>query len=571
MDIKLEKLNGHSKSGIVGKLNIEKGKVVEEGQILMQIESKKGNTPVKSLSSGKVIDICVQEGQEVSIGDLLIKLEGEAIEKETVEKAAPKPSFDYLGSMIKGKKENIEADVTVIGGGPGGYVAAIYAAKKGLKVILIEKENLGGTCLNVGCIPTKSLVKSAEVYHHLTHAEDFGLSCENARVNMEKVIKRKDQIKETLVGGIDYLLQANNIEHIRGTGKFIDEKTVFVQSGRDEITIQSKDIIIATGSKISKINIPGMDLPCILNSTTALELKELPKSMTIIGGGVIGMEFAFIYAQFGVKVKVVEYMPRVLTMVEEEISEEITRSAKEKGIDIYTHSKVKKVEMTEGKEAIVVFEKDGAEKYIVSEKVLVAIGREPNIEGLDLEKAGVQLLENGRGIKTDEYLQTNIEHIYAIGDVNNRIQLAHAASHQGMIVVDQILGEKKTFSSQNVPNVIFTSPEIASVGLSEAQAKEKGIDIKVSKFPFAANGKALTMGEDKGFIKMIKDVQTNKVIGASIIGVDASTLISSLTLIIQNGLEEEQIIETIFAHPTTGEVIHECTLGLGIGALHFHE
>lgn len=571
MDIKLEKLNGHSKSGIVGKLSIEKGKVVEEGQILMQIESKKGNTPVKSLSSGKVIDICVQEGQEVSIGDLLIKLEGDAIEKETVEKAAPKTSFDYLGSMMKGKKENIEADVTIIGGGPGGYVAAIYAAKKGLKVMLVEKENLGGTCLNVGCIPTKSLVKSAEVYHHLTHAEDFGLSCENARVNMEKVIKRKDQIKETLVGGIDYLLQANNIKHIRGTGKFIDQKTVFVQSGRDEITIQSKDIIIATGSKISKINIPGMDLPCILNSTTALELKELPKSMTIIGGGVIGMEFAFIYAQFGVKVKVVEYMPRVLTMVEEEISEEITRSAKEKGIDVYTHSKVKKVEMTEGKEAIVVFEKDGAEKYIVSEKVLVAIGREPNIEGLDLEKAGVKLLENGRGIKTDEYLQTNIEHIYAIGDVNNRIQLAHAASHQGMIVVDQILGEKKAFSSQNVPNVIFTSPEIASVGLSEAQAKEKGIDIKVSKFPFAANGKALTMGEEKGFIKMIKDVQTNKVIGASIIGVDASTLISSLTLIIQNGLEEEQIIETIFAHPTTGEVIHECTLGLGIGALHFHE
>lgn len=571
MEIKLEKLNGHDKSGIIGKINIKNGQQIENGQILMQVETKKGNTPIKSTVSGKIEEIKVSEGEEVTIGNTLCIIAASEEEQKTEKKESAKPKFDYLGGMIKGKKETIEADVTIIGGGPGGYVAAIYAAKKGLKTVVIEKQKLGGTCLNVGCIPTKALVRSSEAYHTLTHAKSFGLSCENPKVDMEKVIERKDNIKDTLVGGIEYLLEANKVTYLSGEGKFIDENSVFVQVGRDEWTIKSKNIIIATGSEIAKVNIPGIDLPCVRNSTTALAEKNLPKAITIIGGGVIGMEFAFIYANFGVQVNVVEYMPNILSLIDKEIADELVESAKEHGIQIYTSAKVLEIQESGRKEAVVIFEKDNKKNYLVSDNVLVAVGRVANTKGLELEKIGVELNEKGRGIKTDDYLRTNKEHIYAIGDVNNRIQLAHAASHQGMLVIDHILGEEKCFDAKNVPNVIFTSPEIATVGLKEEEAIEQGLDITVSKFPFAANGKALTMGEGKGFIKMIKDNHTNKIIGAGVMGVDAANLVSALTLIVQNQLSEEQVIETIFAHPTTAEVIHECTLGLGIGALHFHE
>lgn len=571
MIIKLEKLTGENKRGKVGKIQVAINDELAVNDIIMQIETKKGNTPVKSTVAGKVMSILVEEGQEVAIGDALIEIEGELSQDRKQNEAKQQGGFSYFNNMMQVKKETIKADLTIIGAGPGGYVAAIYAAKKGLKTVLIEKEKVGGTCLNVGCIPTKAFVKSSEVYHQILNSEDYGVSCENPCVNMEKIVQRKDQVKDQLVKGIDYLLAQNNVTVIKGEGKFINDKTIKVKAGLCETTLESDNIIIATGSKISSVPIPGIDRSFVLNSTSALSYKKLPKSMTIIGGGVIGMEFAFIYANLGVKVSVVEYANRVVGMVNESISKEITQIAKEKGITIYTDSKVTKIEETIHKEALVIFEKDGKENYVTSENVLVAIGRQPNIEGLDLDKTDVVCYENGRGIIVDDYLRTNVEHIYAIGDVNNKIQLAHVASHQGMIAVDNILGEKKAFDGSCVPNVIFTTPEIAMVGLTTEAAKEKGITTKVSRFPFAANGKALTMGEGEGFIEIIKDEEANKIIGAGIIGVDASALISTLTMIIQNNISEEQIIETIFAHPTTGEVIHEAALGLGIGALHYHE
>ncbi|WWU65985.1 dihydrolipoyl dehydrogenase [Clostridium baratii] len=564
MEIKLETISGHSKTSKIGKINVQVGDEVKTNEILLQLETNKGNSPFKAKGNFKIEEIKVSEGEEVKVGDILFIVSGEI-------KTNNKPKVDYFGNMLKGKKEDVKADLLVIGGGPGGYVAALYAAKKGLNTVLVEREKLGGTCLNVGCIPTKALVKSSEVYKDTLLGEEFGFEIENIKVNMNKVIDRKDKIRENLVSGIDYLLSKNNVRVIKGDASFLDDKIIVAKRGKDEYKIEAKNIIVATGSKISKINIKGIDLPFVLNSKSALDNKNLPKSITIIGGGVIGMEFAFIYSNFGVKVNVVEYMDRLLTMVDDDISEEIENIARLNGINIYTSSKVTKIEESENGDAIVFFENEGKEKYLISENVLVAIGREPNMDGLNIEKAGIELNERGKGIKVDNTLKTNVPGIYAVGDVNNKMQLAHVASHQGIIAVDNILSEDKEMKYDCVPNVIFTAPEIASVGLTERECIEKKINIKVSKFPFSANGKALTMGERRGFIKIIKDMDNNKIVGASLIGADASSLISTLTVIIKNNIKDKDIADTIFAHPTTGEVIHEAALGLSIGALHYHE
>lgn len=564
MEIKLETISGHSKTSKIGKINVQVGDEVKTNDILLQLETNKGNSPFKAKGNFKIEEIKVSEGDEVKVGDILFIVSGEI-------KTNNKPKVDYFGNMLKGKKEDVKADLLVIGGGPGGYVAALYAAKKGLNTVLVEREKLGGTCLNVGCIPTKALVKSSEVYKDTLLGEEFGFEIENIKVNMNKVIDRKDKIRENLVSGIDYLLSKNNVRVIKGDASFLDDKIIVAKRGKDEYKIEAKNIIVATGSKISKINIKGIDLPFVLNSKSALDNKNLPESITIIGGGVIGMEFAFIYSNFGVKVNVVEYMDRLLTMVDDDISEEIKNIARLNGINIYTSSKVTKIEQSENGDAIVFFENEGKEKYLISENVLVAIGREPNMDGLNIEKTGIELNERGKGIKVDNTLKTNVPGIYAIGDVNNKMQLAHVASHQGIIAVDNILSEDKEMKYDCVPNVIFTAPEIASVGLTERECIEKKINIKVSKFPFSANGKALTMGESRGFIKIIKDIDNDKIVGASLIGADASSLISTLTVIIKNNIKDKDIADTIFAHPTTGEVIHEAALGLSIGALHYHE
>ena len=564
MYIKLETISGHSKTSKIGKINVKVGDEVKVNDVLLQLETNKGNSPFKAKGNFKIEEIKVSEGDEVKVNDILFVVSGE-------NKINSKPKVDYFGNMIKGKKEDIKTDLLIIGGGPGGYVAAIYAAKKGLNTVLVEKGELGGTCLNVGCIPTKALVKSSEVYKDALLGEEFGFEVENIKVKMDKVIDRKDKIRGNLVSGIDYLLSKNNVRVIKGEASFLDDKTVVAKKGKDEYKIEAKNIIVATGSKISKINIKGIDLPFVLNSTSALDNKNLPKSITIIGGGVIGMEFAFIYSNFGVKVNVVEYMDRLLTMVDDDISEEIKNIAKDNGINIYTSSKVTKIEEAENKDAIVFFENEGKEKYLISENVLVAIGREPNMDGLDIEKTSIKLNDRGRGIKVDDTLKTNVPNIYAIGDVNNKMQLAHVASHQGIVAVDNILSKDKKMKYDCVPNVIFTAPEIASVGLTERECIENKINTKISKFPFSANGKALTMGESRGFIKIIKDIDNNKIVGASLIGVDASSLISTLTVIIKNNIKDEDIVDTIFAHPTTGEVIHEAALGLSIGAIHYHE
>lgn len=562
--VKIEKLSGHSKKGKVGKINVNIGDSIKEGDPILQVEGDKGNITIKSNCSGIVREIKVEEGTTVNVGDIIVMVEGTSPENKDKPKA-----MDYFASMIKPLKKEVQCDLTIIGGGPGGYVAAIYAAKRGLKTVIVEKDKLGGTCLNVGCIPTKALVRSSEVYDDIRNSEEYGISVSGSKVNMEKVIDRKNSIVKKLVGGIEFLLEKNSIEKFNGVGEIIDKNKVFVKGKREEVTINTKNIIIATGSKISKINIEGFDGNKVLNSNDALDMRELPNKMVIIGGGVIGMEFAFIYANFGVDVTVVEYMPNILCTMDDDVIEEVVSIGKGKGIKFYTSSKVTSVKNSEDGKAIVAFEMDGIEKFITCDKVLVAIGREPNLDGLGIENVGIELNDNKRGIKVNDKMRTNIENIYAIGDVNNKIMLAHVASHGGMVAVDNMLGEDKEIDYSVVPGVVYTIPEVATVGIAEKAAIEKGMNIKVAKFPFAANGKALTYGEERGFVKIIKDLDSNKLIGASIVGPHASDLIAVLTLAIKNNITEEEIKETIFAHPTTGEAIHETALALTGGAIHF--
>lgn len=546
--------------GTIGKINVKVGDKVEAGQELLSLETKKGNAVVKAQSSGTIEAIEVEEGAQVKATDVLFKI-NQCVETNT--RSAKEEKIKPV--------EKIESDMTIIGGGPGGYVAAIKAAKMGAKVVLVEKESLGGTCLNWGCIPTKALVRSAEVYDSLKEAESFGLSVKEYSVDMEKVINRKSSIVSKLVGGIQYLVEKNSIKLINGTGKLVDKNTVRAEAEDKIVEVNSKNIILATGSETVYLPIPGANSKGVLTSKEILDMKVLPKKLAVIGGGVIGMEFAFIYASFGVEVFVVEYLDNVLQMLDQDIIDEIKTAAEKKGIKLYTGSRVEEIIDTEDDKCVVRFTKAGESKYISVDKVLMSVGRKPYLEGLGIEEAGIELNDNKKGIKVNSQMQTNIPNIYAIGDVTNKIQLAHVASHQGIVAVENIMGHNVEMDYSAVPSAIFTHPEIATVGLTEKDAKSKGMDVEVGKFPYAANGKALTMGDERGFIKVIKDKASNKVVGAGIIGINSADLISPLTLAIKNGLTTKQIVETIFAHPTTAEVIHEGVLSVEGGALHFAE
>lgn len=468
-------------------------------------------------------------------------------------------------------EEIINKEIAIIGGGPGGYVAAIKAAQMGADVALVEKDSIGGVCLNRGCIPTKAMVRSAEVYDNINDAKSFGLEVDDSAVsvNMKKVVRRKNRVTSRLVKGVEHLLKSHKVDVIDGIGEFIDENTILVKTEDGEQKIKAENIIVATGSKVSTIPIEGIELEDVIDSNQALELDELPDELVIVGGGYIGMEFAFIFANFGVDVTVVEFMDEIIGGCgDEDICKEIHRSARRKGINILTNSRVEAVKENEDK-LEVEYTKDDKKVSVNADKVLMSVGREPFYEGLNIEKAGIELDENDRGIKVNEKMETNIPNIYAIGDVTDEIQLAHVASHQGTVAVKNILGEKATMNYDVVPSAIFTNPEIANVGLSKKDAEEKGIEVEVGYFPYRANGKALAQGERDGFIKLIENKETGKLIGANIVGTHASDLLGEVTLAIENDLSAEDIAETIHAHPTTAEVIHEAALDLAEESIHF--
>lgn len=463
--------------------------------------------------------------------------------------------------------KTLNPDILIIGAGPGGYVSAIYAAKKGKDVVLVDAKWIGGTCLNEGCIPTKALVKAAEIYQTMLHAEDIGIDCDSPQVNLSRIIENKDLIKDKLIDGIKYLLNKYQVKVIDGLASFINNEEVTVKAKEEEYLIKAKDIIIATGSSSKHLPIPGIDLENVLDSEKLLNNKKFPDSLTIIGAGIIGMEFAFIYANLGVKVNVVEFLPRILPGIDKELAVRLMRYAKQLNIDIFTSSAVEKI-VKEDDLLKVVFKKKEKEEVLTSELVLEAVGRKPNMVGLNLEKTEIQFDEKN-GISVNKSTKTNVDHIYAIGDVTNIMQLAHVAMHQGIVAVDNILGENTMMNYDAIPSVIFTSPTIANVGLSEEMCKENDVDYEVVKVPYSANGKALILEAEAGFIKLLRDSSTKRLIGAMVFGKEAENLIASYTIAIANNLTALDLKETVFAHPTINELVHESALGLEKEAIHF--
>ena len=459
-----------------------------------------------------------------------------------------------------------EIDVVIIGGGPGGYVAAIKAAHLGLKAVLVEKDKLGGVCLNRGCIPTKALVSTAELLNHLQRAEEFGIQVKDCSFDFPAVMKRKDLITRRLSSGVELLMKANQVRVVRGEGQILEPGKVEItdSAGKKEV-IKTKNIIIATGSSVMKLPLPGMNSEGVITSDEALSLSELPSRMLIVGGGVVGIEFAGIFKALGVEVTVVEMLPRILLPIDEEISRRLTQLLKRKGIEILTDCKVKEIKKVNQNLEVLISTTDG-EKKLKTEKVLSAAGRVPELGNIDVQRLGIEL--DRKAIKVDEKMRTNIPGIYAVGDVVGKIMLAHVASREGIVAVENIAGKDSLMDYKVVPNCVFSMPEVASVGLTEEEAQKENNNIKVSKFPFMANSKALGMGETEGMVKIIADADTSELLGVHILGAHASDLIAEGTLALSMEATAEEIVNTIHAHPTLAEAIAEAAEGIAGKPIH---
>lgn len=458
------------------------------------------------------------------------------------------------------KTSNNDYDVVVIGGGPGGYVAAIKAAQSGLRTAIIEKEYIGGTCLNVGCIPTKTLLRSVESLKEVKKAGEFGVigfDAANAHLDMEKVQQRKEQIISKLVGGIKVLLTCKGVTVINGEGRIENKNTISV--GGNKIT--ADNIIIATGSTAKQLPIPISPKMEVLTSTEVLNIKEIPESIAIIGGGVVGIEFAYFLANLGVKVTVIEFLDRILPMVDEEITTLITNQLSSIGIAIYTGAKV--LEITKDG---VKFEKDGRVENVAVKKVLMAVGRTPDTTGIDCEKLGIRT-ESG-AVVTDETLRTSVDNIYAIGDVNGKAMLAHVASAEGIIAVENICGHACTMDYNKVPSAIYLQPEIACVGLTEAEAREKYGDVKVGKFPLWANGKAEVAGELNGLVKVIADANGGEILGVHIYAAHATDMIAESVVAMKLQGTAQKVAMSIHPHPTFSESVNEAMHAVDGHAIH---
>jgi dihydrolipoamide dehydrogenase len=453
----------------------------------------------------------------------------------------------------------VKKNIIVIGSGVCGYVAAIRAAQLGAKATVIERaDTLGGTCLNRGCIPTKALLKSAEVLSLAKGAATFGVHIDKAWIDLPLAMKWKGATVSRLVNGVNSLMRKNKIAVVKGTATIIDPQTVMILESKEKI--KGNNILIATGSKPLKIPIKGIDEPGIMTSDDALALERLPQSMLIIGGGVVGLEFAQIFARMGAKVSVVEMMPQILPAEDAEVAGALERALKKEGIEIITEAKVTAI-ATKGEEKKVSFTtKDGTAYERVVGGVLVAVGRGPNTDDLGAEKLGISL-DKGR-IVVNEKMETNIPGIYAAGDVVGRMMLAHVAMEEGKCAVENIMGVSSRVNYQVVPRCTYTSPEVAAVGLTEAEAKKKYPDVKVGRFPFVGSGRALTINQTEGMVKFVVDAKYGEILGVHILGPEASELIAEAVLAMQMETTYKDIGSCIHAHPTLSEAMMEGALAV---------
>lgn len=460
-------------------------------------------------------------------------------------------------------------DVTVIGAGPGGYVCAIRAAQLGLKTAIIDRQWLGGVCLNVGCIPTKSLLKNAEIAHLLRErGKDFGFSFENLVLDYSAAIKRSRQVSDRLTRGVGFLMKKNHIDVYMGEAKLVSPNEICA-TGSDgvESRIESTNIVIATGAHAG--GIPGIDLDPerILTYQEAVLQTQLPKSIIIIGAGALGVEFATIWNAYGSQVTLVEMMDRILPMEDEEISLELARAFKKRGIQAYTSTKVLAVNRHNYGVTVKVASPEG-EISLEADQALISIGFKPNSVKLGLEEAGVKVSPRGF-IDVDERMATNVPGIWAIGDVTGKFLLAHVASAQGIHCAESIAGmHPEPIDYVMIPRATFSQPQVASLGFTETQAKEKGYDVRIGKFPFQPNGKALGMGENAGFCKIVADEKTGKLLGAHLIGPEVSEILAELTLAQRKNLKVEDISRTIHIHPTLSEVVMEAAESIEGASIH---
>ncbi|UYY98294.1 dihydrolipoyl dehydrogenase [Peribacillus frigoritolerans] len=449
----------------------------------------------------------------------------------------------------------IETDTIVIGAGPGGYVAAIRAAQLGQKVTIVEKEYLGGVCCNVGCIPSKALIAAGHRYETAKHSDAYGITAENVKVDFSKVQEWKASVVKKLTGGVEGLLKGNKVEIVRGEAFFVGSNSLRVMGEKNAQTYTFKNAIIATGSR--SIELPTFKYSKrVLNSTGALSLNEIPEKIVVIGGGVIGIELGGAYANFGTQVTILEGADEILGVgFEKQMSAVVTKSMKKKGVEFYTKAMAKGVEETENG-VTVTFEVKGEEKKIDADYVFVMVGRRPNTDEIGLEQAGVKMTDRGL-IEIDKQCRTNVPNIYAIGDVVPGPQLAHKAFYEAKIAAEAIAGHPSEIDYIGIPAVVFSDPELATVGYTEQQAKDKGIEVVAAKFPYAGNGRALSLDSTDGFVKLVTRKEDGLVIGAQVAGANASDLISELGLAVETGLTAEDIAMTIHAHPTLGEMTME--------------
>ncbi|MCO7499359.1 dihydrolipoyl dehydrogenase [Stenotrophomonas maltophilia] len=566
IEVKVPDIGDYSDVPVIEVL-VAVGDTVKKDQGLVTLESDKATLEVPSSAAGVVKEIKVKLGDTLSEGAVVVVLDAEGAaeapaskppvtpsHRAPAEPAAPKPA------LSSGKPADIECEMVVLGSGPGGYTAAFRAADVGLDTVLVERyASLGGVCLNVGCIPSKALLHAAAVIDEVAHAGDFGVEFGKPTITLDKLREYKEKVVNQLTKGLAGMAKQRKVRSVQGVGKFVsaNELEITAADGSTQL-LRFQKCIIAAGSQAVKLpNFPWDDKR-VMDSTDALELAEVPGSLLVVGGGIIGLEMATVYGALGSKVTVVEFMDQLMPGADKDLVKPLADRLKKQGIEVHLKTKASGV-TADAKGITVTFDaaEEGQAPALAQgtfDRVLVAVGRSPNGKKIDAEKAGVQVTDRGF-IPVDRQMRTNVPHIFAIGDIVGNPMLAHKATHEGKLAAEVAAGHKKEWVARVIPSVAYTNPEIAWVGVTETEAKAKGLKVGVAKFPWAASGRAIGIGRTEGFTKLIFDEETHRIIGGAIVGVHAGDLLAEIGLAIEMGAEAEDIGHTIHAHPTLSESV----------------
>ncbi|AWT16327.1 dihydrolipoyl dehydrogenase [Stenotrophomonas maltophilia] len=577
IEVKVPDIGDYSDVPVIEVL-VAVGDTVKKDQGLVTLESDKATLEVPSSAAGVVKEIKVKLGDTLSEGAVVVVLDAEGAAEAPAKAAAPAPAAPASKppvtpshrapaepavpkpALSSGKPADIECEMVVLGSGPGGYTAAFRAADVGLDTVLVERyASLGGVCLNVGCIPSKALLHAAAVIDEVAHAGDFGVEFGKPTITLDKLREYKEKVVNQLTKGLAGMAKQRKVRSVQGVGKFVsaNELEITAADGSTQL-LRFQKCIIAAGSQAVKLpNFPWDDKR-VMDSTDALELAEVPGSLLVVGGGIIGLEMATVYSALGSKVTVVEFMDQLMPGADKDLVKPLADRLKKQGIEVHLKTKASGV-TADAKGITVTFDaaEEGQAPALAQgtfDRVLVAVGRSPNGKKIDAEKAGVQVTDRGF-IPVDRQMRTNVPHIFAIGDIVGNPMLAHKATHEGKLAAEVAAGHKKEWVARVIPSVAYTNPEIAWVGVTETEAKAKGLKVGVAKFPWAASGRAIGIGRTEGFTKLIFDEETHRIIGGAIVGVHAGDLLAEIGLAIEMGAEAEDIGHTIHAHPTLSESV----------------